>query len=86
MYIIFSYTPTPLPHTCTQGLELSGDSVSSEGGGRGELEVSAEVILTGSELVLTNPTSSVTGRALMGLLTVQSAAGVSGGGGLFIAM
>ncbi|XP_064389082.1 rab3 GTPase-activating protein catalytic subunit-like [Halichondria panicea] len=58
-----------------QGLELSGDSVSSEGGGRGELEVSAEVILTGSELVLTNPTSSVTGRALMGLLTVQSAAG-----------
>ncbi len=55
--------------------------MSSEGGGRGELEVSAEVILTGSELVLTNPTSSVTGRALMGLLTVQSAAGVSGGGG-----
>ncbi len=67
------------PLTRTQGLELSGDSVKSEGGGRGELEVSAEVILTGPELVLSDPTSSVTGRALMGLLTAQNAAGVSGG-------
>ncbi len=61
------------PHIRTQGLELSGDAASEESG-RGQLAESAEVILAGPELVLNDPMSSLTGRALSGLLTAQGAA------------
>ena len=70
-----------------QGLELSGGGgtessssygVSSKGTHkRGELEVSAELMLAGPELVMKDPTNSVTGTALKGLLTAQAAIGVS---------
>ena len=61
-------------HTHTQGLELSGEGVGDK---RSEVDVSTEMILSSPELVLTDPTSSVTGRALRGLLTAQSAVTVS---------
>ena len=61
-------------HTLTQGLELSGEGVGDK---RSEIDVSTEMILSSPELVLTDPTSSVTGRALRGLLTAQSAVTVS---------
>ena len=67
----------------TQGLELSGGTLPSPsskvGGGeeakqfRGELDVSTEVLLEGPELVLKDPTSSVTGMALSGMLAAQVA-------------
>ena len=44
---------------------------------RGELDVSTEVLLEGPELVLKDPTSSLTGRALGGMLTAQVALQVS---------
>ena len=72
-----------------QGLELSGGKVPSSpssskpGEGertkqaRGELDVSTEVLLEGPELVLRDPTSSVTGMALSGMLAAQVALQVS---------
>ena len=68
-----------------QGLELGGGTesprsyaVSSKGTHeREELEVSAELMLAGPELVMKDPTNSVTGTALKGLLTAQAAIGVS---------
>ena len=44
---------------------------------RGELDVSTEVLLEGPELVLKDPTSSLTGRALSGMLAAQVALQVS---------
>ena len=44
---------------------------------RGELDVSTEVLLEGPELVLKDPTSSLTGRALSGMLAAQLALQVS---------
>ena len=38
---------------------------------RGELDVSTEVLLEGPELVLKDPTSSLTGMALSGMLAAQ---------------
>lgn len=55
--------------------------VMQQGGGvprvRGELDVSTEVLLEGPELVLKDPTSSLTGRALSGMLAAQLALQVS---------
>ena len=76
-----------------QGLELSGGKLptaaetGSPGTGesekakaarvRGELDVSTEVLLEGPELVLKDPTSSLTGMALSGMLAAQVALQVS---------
>ena len=62
-----------------QGLELMAMEEKMEGGrGReGELEASVEVLLQEPELVLQDPTSSLTGLALQGLLTAQVASRVS---------
>lgn len=68
-----------------QGLELSGGKLpaasSSEGERmrqvKSELDVSTEVLLEEPELVLKDPTSSLTGVALSGMLTAQAALQVS---------
>ena len=65
----------------TQGLELSGEKESVAGHGearktrqaKGELDVSTELLLEGPELVLKDPTNSLTGRALNGMLAAQVA-------------
>lgn len=44
---------------------------------RGELDVSTEVLLEGPELILKDPTSSLTGMALSGMLAAQVAVQVS---------
>lgn len=71
----------------SHGLELSGGeppaSAAATGEGvkvsevRGELDVSTEVLLEGPELILKDPTSSVTGMALSGMLASQVATQVS---------
>lgn len=65
----------------TQGLELSGGEMPATDAGvggrvphvRGELDVSTELLLEGPELVLNDPTSSLTGMALSGMLVAQVA-------------
>lgn len=44
---------------------------------RGELDVSTEVLLEGPELMLRDPTSSLTAKALSGMLAAQVALQVS---------
>lgn len=71
----------------SHGLELSGGKPPASAAAtgervkvskaRGELDVSTEVLLEGPELILKDPTNSVTGMALSGMLASQVAIQVS---------
>jgi hypothetical protein len=70
------------PNSVTEsGRGIREKGVGMQGGGaarvRRELDVSTEVLLEGPELMLKDPTSSLTGRALSGMLAAQVALQVS---------
>ncbi len=70
------------PNSVTEsGRGIREKGLGKQGGGaarvRGELDVSTEVLLEGPELMLKDPTSSLTGRALSGMLAAQVALQVS---------
>ena len=58
----------------TQDLELRGGDINKSA--RSELDVSIDMLLEGPELVITEPSTSVVGRSLQGLLAAQVATGV----------
>lgn len=55
-----------------QGLELKGSNNKTQAEVK-ELDTSIQMILEESELVLQEPTTSITGLSLQGLLTAQAA-------------
>ena len=64
-----------------EGLAEPKQGATTGGDRRGDIDVSAELLLEGPQLTIRDPTNSITGLALQGLLTMaRTVSGWVGGG------